>query len=159
MERITSFKPRFAMTVHKSQGSTFTENYSIYEYEDMTSRMLYVALTRARDKQQINFCKIEDYKPHTGYIYCYEYSGRCYIGSTNNLSKRKQEHKEGTKSGYTKFKKAIKEYGFDNFNYKVLETIRYSNIRELWRLEDEYIIKYNCIENGFNVRKNIFNNI
>ena len=54
MERITSFKPRFAMTVHKSQGSTFTENYSIYEYEDMTSRMLYVALTRARDKQQIN---------------------------------------------------------------------------------------------------------
>ena len=69
MERITSFKPRFAMTVHKSQGSTFTENYSIYEYEDMTSRMLYVALTRARDKQQINFCKIDDYKPHTGYIY------------------------------------------------------------------------------------------
>ena len=71
MERITSFKPRFAMTVHKSQGSTFTENYSIYEYEDMTSRMLYVALTRARDKQQINFCKIDDYKPHTGYIYIY----------------------------------------------------------------------------------------
>ena len=154
MERTTSFKPRFAMTVHKSQGSTFTENYSIYEYEDMTSRMLYVALTRARDKQQINFCKIDDYKPHTGYIYCYEYSGRCYIGSTNNLSKRKQEHKEGTKAGYTKFKKAIKEYGFDNFNYKVLETIKYSNIRELWRLEDEYIIKHNSIDNGYNIRMN-----
>jgi len=46
----TSFKPRFAMTVHKSQGSTFTENYSIYEYEAMTSIMLYVALTRARNK-------------------------------------------------------------------------------------------------------------
>ena len=154
MERITSFKPRFAMTVHKSQGSTFTENYSIYEYEDMTSRMLYVALTRARDKQQINFCKIDDYKPHTGYIYCYEYSGMYYVGSTNNLKKRKEEHREGLKAGNTKFQKAIKEYGFDKFNYKVEETITYSNIRELWGLEDTYITKHNSIENGYNYRYN-----
>ena len=41
------------------------------------------------------------------------------------------------------------------FNYKVLETIKYSNIRELWRLEDEYIIKHNSIDNGFNSRKNL----
>ena len=68
----TSFKPRFAMTVHKSQGSTFTENYSIYEYEAMSSSMLYVALTRARNKEQDNACKIEHYQPYTGYIYTYE---------------------------------------------------------------------------------------
>ena len=115
--------------------------------------MLYVALTRARDKQQINFCKIDDYKPHTGYIYSYEYNGMYYVGSTNNL-KRKEEHKEGLKAGNTKFQKAIKIFGFDKFNYKVEETIKYSNIRELWRLEDEYIIKYNSIENGFNIRMN-----
>ena len=82
MERSTSFKPRYAMTVHKSQGSTFTEDYSIYEYETMKSRMLYVALTRARNIKQINFCKIDNYKPHTGYIYSYEYGGKYYIGST-----------------------------------------------------------------------------
>ena len=60
MGRTTSFKPRYAMTVHKSQGSTFTENYSIYAYERMKPRMLYVALTRARNKHQIHFCKIEN---------------------------------------------------------------------------------------------------
>ena len=73
--------------------------------------------------------------------------------STNNLLERKQKHKEGN-AGYTKFQKAIKEYGFDNFNYKVEETIKYSNVRELWRLEDEYIIKYNSIDNGYNIRMN-----
>lgn len=44
------FKPAFAMTVHKSQGSTFTRPYSIYEYKTMKHRMLYVAITRAKIK-------------------------------------------------------------------------------------------------------------
>jgi len=48
MKYTMSFKPRYAMTIYKAQGSTFTDNYSIYEYEDMRSDMLYVALTRAR---------------------------------------------------------------------------------------------------------------
>ena len=47
----------------------------------------------------------------------------------------------------------MKIFGFDKFNYKVEETITYSNICELWRLEDEYIIKHNSIDNGFNHRK------
>ena len=120
----------------------------------MSSRMLYVALTRARNKEQVNFCKIEHYQPYTGYIYTYEYQGRYYVGSTTNLAKRKQEHKNGTKAGETKFKKATCEYGFDNFSYKVIETIKFSNIKELWALEDTYIVKYNSIKNGFNYRMN-----
>ena len=90
MERTTTLKPGYAMTVHKSQGSTFTENYSIYEYEYMKPRMLYVAFTRARNKQQINFCKIKDYKPHTGHIYSYEYGGMYYMGSPKDFTKRQQ---------------------------------------------------------------------
>ena len=150
----TSFKPRFAMTVHKSQGSTFTENYSIYEHKRMKPRMLYVALTRARNKQQVHFCDVEQYKPYKGHIYSYEYKGRYYIGSAKDLVKRKQEHQNGTKSGDTKFKKAINSYGFSNFKYKVLESINYSNIRELWELEDKYIQQFNSIDNGFNHRRN-----
>ena len=123
----------------------------------MKPRMLYVALTRARTKKQVNFCKIEGYTPHTGHIYSYEYNGQHYIGSTQNLKKRKDEHKNGTKSGNTKFKNAINKYGFDSFNYKVVETIKYSNIKELWGLEDTYIIKYNSINNGFNSRFNRIN--
>jgi len=154
MKYTTSFKPRFAMTTHKSQGSTFTENYSIYEYKSMKPRMLYVALTRARNKQQVNFCDIENYQAYTGHIYSYEYQGRYYVGSTTNLAKRKQEHRNGTKAGDTKFKKAILFYGFNKFTYKVLETIKYGNIQELWALEDKYIAKYNSIDNGFNSRFN-----
>ena len=59
MKYTTSFKPAFAMTVHKSQGSTFTRPFSIYEYKTMKSRMLYVAITRARNNKQINFCNGE----------------------------------------------------------------------------------------------------
>ena len=154
MKYTTSFKPRFALTVHKSQGSTYTDNYSIYEYESMKPRMLYVALTRARTKKQVNFCKIDGYTPHTGHIYSYEYDGQHYIGSTQNLKKRKDEHRDGTKAGNTKFKNAINKYGFDNLNYKVLETIKYSNIKELWGLEDRYIIKHDSIDNGWNSRFN-----
>ena len=127
MKYTTSFKPAFAMTVHRAQGSTFTRPFSIYEYKTMKSRMLYVAITRARNKKQINFCNGECYNPYTGHIYSYERNGQFYIGSTVNLTKRKQEHKDGTKSGSTKFQKAVKVHGFDNFKYKVLQTIKYSS--------------------------------
>jgi hypothetical protein len=36
----TSFKPRYAMTVHKSQGSTFTVPYSIHEHKQRKAYIL-----------------------------------------------------------------------------------------------------------------------
>ena len=135
----TNFKPKFAMTCHKAQGSTFTRPFSIYEYKTMKPRMLYVAITMGRNNTQVNFCDGECYKPYTGHIYSYEYNGRFYIGATINLTKRKQEHKDGTKSGGTKFQNAIKLYEINNFKYKVLQTIKYSKILEMWELEDIYI--------------------
>ena len=123
----------------------------------MDTTMLYVALSRTTDKHNVNFCEIEGYTPYTGHIYSYEYNGQYYIGSTKDLQKRKDEHKNGTKTGNTKFKNVITKYGFDNLNYKVLKTIKYSNIKELWGLEDTYIIKYDSIDNGFNCRYNRIN--
>ena len=70
------------------------------------------------------------------------------------LKKRKASHQDGTKSGNTKFKNAINQYGFNSFVYKVIETIKYSNIKELWGLEDTYIIKYDSSNNGSNSRFN-----
>ena len=55
----------------------------------MPHDMLYVALTRARDKAQLHFSNIDNYKPHAGYIYSYEFKERIYIGSTNNLNIKK----------------------------------------------------------------------
>ncbi len=49
----SSFKPGYAMTVHKSQCLTLPENYSIYEHEDMSNKMLYVAMTRATKKHTL----------------------------------------------------------------------------------------------------------
>ena len=154
MTYTASFKPAFAMTFHKAQGSTFARRFSIYEYKTMKPIMLYVAISRAKNSKLVNFCDGEWYNPYTGHIYSYEYSGRFCIGSIVNLTKRKQEHKDGTKSGSTKFQKAIKLYGFDNFKYKVLQTIKYSNISELLELEDTYIKRYNSIDNGYNIRFN-----
>ena len=72
-------------------------------------------------------------------MYSYVYKGKRYIGSTTNLNKRKEEHMLGLKTGYTKLKKAFTEYGYNNFVYSVLETIRYNNIKELWECEDKLI--------------------
>ena len=61
----------------------------------MKSRMLYVAITRAKHNKQINFCDGECYKAYTGHIYSYEYNGKFYIGSTVNLKKENKNIKTG----------------------------------------------------------------
>ena len=40
------FKPMYAITVHKCQGMTSNQPYSIYDYTIMKHDMLYVCLTR-----------------------------------------------------------------------------------------------------------------
>ena len=145
------FKPAYAMTVHKSQGSSINRHYSIYEYQRMKHDMLYVALTRTREKQFVNFCDIEIYKAYTGYIYKYTYNNKSYIGSTNNIKQRKEQHKTNTTG---KFGRAIKTYGYDNFEFTILEKIQYGEKHELYELENDYITKYNSIANGYNFRRN-----
>ena len=41
------FNIAFCMTIHKSQGQTFTYDYNIYEWEKLDNRLKYVALSRA----------------------------------------------------------------------------------------------------------------
>ena len=75
--------------------------------------------------------------------------------TTRDINKRKQEHKRGTKAGNTKFKNAIAVHGYDNFNFKVLETLEFNNVKALWELEDKYISKHDSINNGYSIRRNI----
>ena len=44
----------FCITVHKSQGSTFNEPYTIHEFNLFDERLKYVALSRSTDKNLIN---------------------------------------------------------------------------------------------------------
>ena len=87
------FKPLYGITIHKAQGSTLYEPYSIYEYDRMKHDMLYVALTRTSKEEYVNFCDIKIDRPRTGYIYRYSYNNKSYIGCTTNLEKRKEDHK------------------------------------------------------------------
>jgi len=85
-------------------------------------------------------------------------SGKVYIGQTiQTLSKRKSGHLYGAfykanKRGYnTKFYRAIRKYGKDNFTWSIV----YDNIpyKKLSKLEVETIAKYKSYELGYNSTK------
>ena len=141
----------YAMTVHKAQGMTINRPDSIYKYNRMQHGMLYVALTRTSKKEYVNFCEISLLKPYVGYIYRYSYNGKSYIGSTTDIKRRKEDHKTNTTN---KFGRAIQRYGYKQFNFEILEKLQYSNKSELYDLENQYIIKYDSINNGYNCRRN-----
>ena len=41
----------------------------------------------------------------------------------------------------------------DNFQFEILETVQFSEIQEVFDIEDIYMIKFNSIQNGFNTRR------
>ena len=49
-----SFYLAYSLTIHKSQGATYNEPYSIHEWEKLDKRLKYVALSRATNKNLIN---------------------------------------------------------------------------------------------------------
>lgn len=47
------FYPAFCITIHKSQGSTFNQPYTIHEWDKLDNRLKYVALSRSTDINNI----------------------------------------------------------------------------------------------------------
>ena len=78
-------------------------------------------------------------------------TGEKYIGkTTKSLCKRKSDHKYEAfvRKRNSKFYKALREYGWDNFLWEILG---HSNTyRNLKILEREFIISENAIEHGYN---------
>ena len=118
--------------------------------------MLYVALTRTSKHEYVNFCDIELLKPYVGYIYRYSYNGKSYIGSTTDIKRRKEDHKTNTTN---KFGRAIQRYGYKQFKFEILEKLSFGDKSELYDLENQYILKYDSIHNGYNTRKNEKHNV
>ena len=52
----------------------------------------------------------------------------------------------------TKFANALKQYGVNDFEFSIFETTNYANRDELYKLEDECILKYDRINNGYHRR-------
>ena len=78
--------------------------------------------------------------------------GKSYIGSTDDIKKRREEHKTNSTN---KFGRAIKNIGFEKFEFEILEKVDYYDRTELYEIENNYIIKYDSVNNGFNSRRNV----
>ena len=96
-----------------------------------------------------------------GLIYMYTSpSGKIYIGQTINEKSRKNGHKKSIDNPKckTRFKIALKKYGYNNFEYKILiqfkPTLKIEKLkRVLNKLEKRYIeiLKSNHPEIGYNL--------
>ena len=73
----------YYITVHCSQGDTVSEPYSIYEWQRFDETLMYVAISRATMKSQVNFCDVY-HELSTGMIYkiTNELTNKIYFGST-----------------------------------------------------------------------------
>lgn len=70
---------------------------------------------------------------------------KTYVGATSqSVIKRFAGHK----SEQTDLSKDIKKYGDDNFKIETL--VKTKNKKEAQELEKQYIVKFDCIENGYN---------
>lgn len=77
------------------------------------------------------------------YKYTNKINGKVYIGQTIDEVKRKSRHKSCVDNNY--FHSAIQKYGWDNFDYTVLERVYFEQdviFDELDKLECKYIIDY-----------------
>ncbi len=72
---------------------------------------------------------------------------QCYIGQSTDIERRYLDHKRKSSLGTTKFYKAIQQYGFDNFDFVVLEEC---SEQELDERERYWINYYNSFINGYN---------
>jgi group I intron endonuclease len=75
-------------------------------------------------------------------------NGKVYIGYTKNFDKRLNEHKQDSKRFNTKFYKAIKKYGWNNFTHTILcQSLCETHIKEL---EVYFISEHNSYKKGYN---------
>lgn len=84
------------------------------------------------------------------YIITNKVNSKVYIGQTRKALSERMRHHFSKYETCTKLKKAIEQYGKDNFIYNVLELVSYSKLNDR---EAFYIERYNSIENGYNIKK------
>lgn len=77
-------------------------------------------------------------------------TGQTYVGTTTkSVDARKIDHEQkASKRTGSYFQEAIGTYGPDAFEWEQIDTANDSN--DLAEKEKEYILKYNCLENGYN---------
>lgn len=77
-------------------------------------------------------------------------NGKIYIGQSNNIQRRFQEHQTKGDSSRIPVDIAIQKYGKDNFTYTVIEE---TTIDKLNQAEEFWIDYFNSVETGYNCSK------
>lgn len=76
-------------------------------------------------------------------------SGRVYVGSSVNIGKRWKEHRSAIKRPTSpKFHNALRKYGFEAFDFEVLEECAHGDFQQRERF---YIQFVDSVANGFNL--------
>lgn len=89
------------------------------------------------------------------YVYCYKniINNKCYIGKTNNISKRKSAHirKAFIENSQLPFYRSLRKYGKDKFEFSILDEFDSEDI--IFELEKFYIKAYksNKLDYGYNL--------
>ena len=94
------------------------------------------------------------------YKFTNKINNKVYIGKADNLEERFKSHKrnynnENLADYYTKFYRALRKYGFENFEYEVVESNSGWTEETLNQKEIEYISLYMATEEtfGYNIQK------
>jgi group I intron endonuclease len=80
-------------------------------------------------------------------------TGRCYIGQTiQTPNQRRLEHiadsRHTTRTYH--FHNALRKYGIDAFTFEIIDSAE--TIEDLNRLEEKYVLLFDSINNGYNIR-------
>ena len=93
-------------------------------------------------------------------IYCFtnKINGLKYIGMSEKIEVRYSQHLRGhlnpNHEGYkTKFYTALREYGFNTFDFEILTASDDYTVEDLVELERSYIAKFDSYYNGYNSQK------
>ena len=76
-------------------------------------------------------------------------TGKSYVGFDSNWPKRQKVHKSASKKQDYKFYRAIRKYGWDNFEWSILyqSTDKQHTLNEM---ENHFICEYDSFTNGYN---------
>lgn len=75
--------------------------------------------------------------------------GKVYVGESVDIQKRWNQYKNGHSQKQWKLERSIKKYGWDNHITEVVEECAISELKERERY---YQLKYNCINEGLNLK-------
>ena len=81
------------------------------------------------------------------YKYTNKINNKSYIGQSKDINKRYKEHLNNKAS--KNFDQILQKEGIENFTFEILELCKEEDLN---KKENEYILKYDSINNGYNIK-------